>query len=187
MPIEIRRAAANDLCAVSALLAETWHATYDGIYGVERVADVTRRWHSVEALTKGVGKPDQAFLVAVEGDRIIGTISIGQACGGGLKLDRLYVHPDAQGRGLGQELLAAGLGAFPVETTITLEVEPANANAIRFYERNGFVVTGKTGDCGCSGDGIAALVMTRDPAAAAPEPAALAKSAVSSEGMASKR
>ncbi|MFO1170657.1 MAG: GNAT family N-acetyltransferase [Hyphomicrobiaceae bacterium] len=186
MPIEIRRAAANDLCAVSALLGETWHATYDGIYGVDRVSDITARWHSAEVLVKGVGKSDEAFLVAVEGARILGTLSIGIACGGGLKLDRLYVHPQAQGRGLGRRLLDAGLGAFG-PSKVTLEVEPANAQAIRFYERNGFVVTGKTSDCGCSGDGIAALVMTRDAGASAKPAAALAKSAVSSEGMASKR
>lgn len=187
MAIEIRPATDDDLAAVSALLAETWHATYDGIYGRERVADITASWHAPEALAKGVAKPDHRFLVAVEGGRIAGTISIGKACGGGVTLDRLYVHPSAQGQGLGRKLLDAGLGAFPADAEVTLEVEPANASAILFYERNGFAVTGRTGDCSCSGDGIAALIMTRDTSAPANPAAPLAKSAVSSDGMAAKR
>jgi ribosomal protein S18 acetylase RimI-like enzyme len=161
MALVIRPATPGDLAAISALLAETWHATYDGIYGHDRVADITVRWHSVDALGKHVGESGHAFLVAIDDGRIVGTISIGTACGGGLKLDRLYVHPNTQGQGHGRALLAAGLGALPAGVEITLEVEPANAQAIRFYERNGFVVTGRTSDCSGSGDRIPALVMTR--------------------------
>ena len=56
--------------------------------------------------------------------------------------------------------------------TVSLEVEPANTEAIRFYERQGFVVTGRTGDCSGSGDGIPALIMTRRlaPVPATPRP-----------------
>ena len=187
MTLQIRPATHDDLPAVSALLGETWHATYDGIYGRERVADITARWHSPDALAKDLSKPDHQFLVAVDGARIAGTISIGMACGGGVKLDRLYIHPSAQGRGLGPSLLDVGLGAFAPETKITLEVEPANATAIRFYERNGFAVTGRTSDCSRSGDGITALVMTRDTRAATNPAAPLANSAISSDGMATKR
>ena len=35
----VRTASERDLPAISALLAETWHATYDGLYGAAGVTD----------------------------------------------------------------------------------------------------------------------------------------------------
>jgi ribosomal protein S18 acetylase RimI-like enzyme len=157
----IRPAALSDLPAVSALLAETWHATYDDLYGAERVADITRRWHSIDALAQGLGRPDTCFLVALAKGDVTGTISVVRRPDGTLELKRLYVLPQAQGGGIGSRLLAAALAVFPDAPAIGLEVEPANAQAIRFYERKGFTVNGKTSDCTGSGDRIPALVMTR--------------------------
>ena len=37
----VRTASARDLPAIRALLVATWHDTYDGIYGVERVTAIT--------------------------------------------------------------------------------------------------------------------------------------------------
>ncbi len=177
MTIAIRPARREDLLDISALLGVTWHATYDGIYGADRVADITSRWHSIENLAKGLDRTGNPFLVAVENGRIFGTLSLGTACGGGLKLDRLYVLPEVQGRGIGRRLLETGLAASSPSETVTLEVEPANIQAIRFYERQGFVATGKTGDCSGSGDGIPALVMTRCLASRPNDTTTLAKAA----------
>ena len=46
----VRTASERDLETIKALLVETWHATYDAIYGVERVNEITTEWHSVAAL-----------------------------------------------------------------------------------------------------------------------------------------
>jgi len=37
----VRTVGAHDLEAVRALLMETWHATYDGIYGAAKVTEIT--------------------------------------------------------------------------------------------------------------------------------------------------
>ncbi|TIV74013.1 MAG: GNAT family N-acetyltransferase, partial [Mesorhizobium sp.] len=46
----VRTASERDLVAVRALLVETWHATYDAIYGAERVTAITDDWHSIASL-----------------------------------------------------------------------------------------------------------------------------------------
>ena len=46
----VRTASERDLAKVSALLGETWHATYDALYGADKVSEITARWHSVPAL-----------------------------------------------------------------------------------------------------------------------------------------
>ena len=53
------------------------------------------------------------------------------------------------------------IAAFPEATLMRLEVEPGNQGAIAFYEARGFRPAGRAGDCGGSGDGIAALMMER--------------------------
>lgn len=157
---EVRDAEEGDLEAVSKLLGETWHATYDSLYGAERVADLTRRWHSVATLVRELADPHVILLVACREASIIGTAST-QVDPAASKLNRLYVHPSAQGQGTGTALLAAVADRLPRDARITLEVDPQNRRAIGFYERHGFAVTGKTGDCCGCGDRIPALIMTR--------------------------
>ncbi|MEO0910824.1 MAG: GNAT family N-acetyltransferase, partial [Pseudomonadota bacterium] len=47
----IRTASESDLPRVQEILIETWHATYDEIYGVEKVNEITGKWHSLERLS----------------------------------------------------------------------------------------------------------------------------------------
>ena len=53
----VRSAGERDLAAVRALLVETWHATYDAIYGAERVAAITDSWHSMGSLKARLTRP----------------------------------------------------------------------------------------------------------------------------------
>lgn len=51
-------------------------------------------------------------------------------------IDQLYVLPDAQGRGVGSDLLEIAQDAFPLLHLWTFQ---CNTRARRFYELNGFV------------------------------------------------
>lgn len=55
-------------------------------------------------------------------------------------VDNLYVHPDARGEGIGSRLLAAAEEALVADgaEVIGLSVLAANADARRFYARNGY-------------------------------------------------
>ena len=160
----IRPATMADLPAVRALLVETWHATYDNLYGAKRVTEITDDWHSLANLAVQLGREGAVFLVAVTEGGIDGT-SLARATGKGpVMLDRLYVRPAAQGQGIGQKLLAATLARFPSGSTIRLEVEPQNLAAIRFYEFQGFVTVSSTPDCGGAGSAIIASIMERSAA-----------------------
>ena len=67
-----RTASDRDLDAVRALLVETWHATYDAIYGRDRVIAITDDWHSIEALRARLKQPHSEFVVADDGAAIGG-------------------------------------------------------------------------------------------------------------------
>lgn len=134
----IRDAQPADLPAVRGLLVETWHATYDGIYGWQRVAEITNAWHSLENLSAQLGRDSGAFLVALVGEEIIATSSARLERDHAALLTRLYVLPRYQGIGVGRTLLQVTLACFPQAPVARLEVESQNEPAIAFYERMGF-------------------------------------------------
>jgi len=136
--IIIRDAEAADLSAVRALLVDTWHATYDGIYGWRRVAEISNAWHSLENLNAQLGRESGVFLVALTGGKIIATSSARIEQDRAAMLTRLYVLPAWQGIGVGRTLLQVTLACFPQAPVARLEVESQNEPAIAFYERMGF-------------------------------------------------
>ncbi len=157
----IRTANERDLEAIQALLVDTWHDTYDQIYGVEEVDKITSQWHSIDALRQRLSKPQSEFVVADSGETILGIAFASTADGRMVDLHQLYVNPQSQGRGAGKALLTEIEGCFPQADAIRLEVEGANKKAVAFYEANGFAQVGRTANCGEPTSGIPALVFEK--------------------------
>ncbi|OJG00266.1 GNAT family N-acetyltransferase [Pararhizobium antarcticum] len=159
----VRTASERDLAKVSALLVETWHATYDGIYGVEKVAELTAKWHSVPALKARLARKDAEFVVADNGRDIggMGYAAMSETHKKGAVLHQLYVLPKFQKQGIGRDMFAELETCFPDAEFMQLEVEPQNRAALAFYEAHGFVKIGETANCGDGQSGIAALVMEK--------------------------
>lgn len=134
----IRDVVAADLPAVRSLLVETWHATYDGIYGWRRVAEITNAWHSLDNLKAQIERQGEIFLVAEVGGEIVATSSARRERDRAALVTRLYVLPPYQGIGIGRTLLQVTLAHFPHAPVARLEVELQNEPAIAFYERMGF-------------------------------------------------
>jgi ribosomal protein S18 acetylase RimI-like enzyme len=155
----VRTASERDLEAVRALLVETWHATYDAIYGAERVTEITNDWHSLPSLKARLTRPNSEFLVADDGKQI-GGMSYAEVdeTGKTVMLKQLYVLPSLQGRGIGGMLLDEVFESFSEAKLIRLEVEDQNAKAIAFYAANGFRQVGRTANCGADQSGIPALI-----------------------------
>jgi ribosomal protein S18 acetylase RimI-like enzyme len=165
----VRTASDRDLDAIRALLVETWHATYDSIYGLERVTAITDDWHSLPALKRRLDQPSAEFLVADDGKRLGGMAYASvDAMGKTVMLHQLYVRPAFQGHGIGGMLLDEIVESFPDATLFKLEVEEANAGAIGFYISQGFVQSGRTANCGAEQSGIPALIFERRRGAAVP-------------------
>jgi len=155
MTIAVRPAAEADLPAVRQVLMETWHATYDAVFGADMVTEITGRWHSLDALRGQLNKAGTAFLVAERDGALVATLYASPGCDGVLMLERLYVLPAMQGHGVGRALWRAMLDRFAGARSVRLEVHPANGPAIAFYRRLGFVDAGSGTACG--GDQDAAI------------------------------
>jgi ribosomal protein S18 acetylase RimI-like enzyme len=143
----VRTAGERDLDAVRTLLVETWHATYDAIYGTAKVTEITDEWHSIASLRSRLTRPNSEFLVADDGKRIGGmAFAAATADAKVILLNQLYVHPDCQRRGIGQALLDEVEASFPEAQTLRVEVEEANGGAIAFYRSKGFLSVSSAAD-----------------------------------------
>ena len=141
----IRTANERDIEAVRALLARTWHATYDTLYGAEKTAALIADWHSPAAMKERIQKKGGEFLVADDGKRIggMGYAAMSTKMTKTALLHQLYVDPHYQRQGVGRDIFAELETCFPDAEIMRLEVEPANAVALNFYTGVGFVEVDK--------------------------------------------
>jgi ribosomal protein S18 acetylase RimI-like enzyme len=94
----------------------------------------------VDAYQTGYAPPDGLFLVALDGDWLIGTGAIRRLDGETAELRRMWLLEPYQERGIGYRLTRALL-AFASQAgykRIRLTTDVASTRAIRFYHRLGF-------------------------------------------------
>lgn len=80
--------------------------------------------------------PAVDLTVAVTGGRIVGFSGLADG-----RLEMLFVENEYRGTGVGSVLLEDALHRNPA---LTLDVNEQNPSAVVFYERRGFVVTGRS-------------------------------------------
>jgi ribosomal protein S18 acetylase RimI-like enzyme len=137
--IIIEKATLEDISEVKQLLSYTWKDTYGSFLEAQTIEKVTTVWHHPEALKSQAEDPDTYFAVAKDENRkIVGLITVGRIDKKRVHVGRLYVHPEAQRQGIGHQLLAAALKAFPNTEVIRLEVEEENEKGVSFYNKQGF-------------------------------------------------
>lgn len=159
-PLSIRTPTLDELPIISALLRETWHATYDRIIGAGKVELLSSQWHSVARLTQERGDRRCHSLVAILAG-IVAFASTRKNDDGSTQLARFYVRPNWHGQGIGKKLLAAILADLPAGTTVKLDVLEDNIEAVAFYTGEGFLAAGRTADCFHDNTMIAELAMER--------------------------
>ena len=142
----VRTAGERDLAAISALLVKTWHATYDSLYGAEKVAEITGSWHTVEALRPRVGRLNSEFVVADDGETIAGMAFAAAGLDDAklVTLHQIYVLPTHQRSGVGSDLVNEIAQSFPDAVRMRVEVELANTPGVAFFQAHGFEATGES-------------------------------------------
>ncbi|EST28618.1 GNAT family N-acetyltransferase [Streptomyces roseochromogenus] len=139
--LEIRRATADDLPAIVAMLA-------DDSLGAQREStdDMTPYRAALERLD---ADPNQHLVVAVREGRVIGTLQLTIIAGLSHKgttralIEAVRIHADERGSGLGSRLIE-----WAIDTSrqigcrmVQLTSDKTRTDAHRFYERLGFSAT----------------------------------------------
>lgn len=123
----IRRFEREDLTAIMRLVRKTLGENYDpSIY-----LSLYEQW-------------PKGFIVAERGKRVIGFALGALTTRRRARLLMLAVHPSFRRRGVGSALIDAFFREAAVRgaETVVLEVRISNKDAIRFYQRHGFRITG---------------------------------------------
>ena len=151
LKIEIRPVTPPDVPAISALAREIWQASYPGIITQEQIDFMLEQRYGVERLYDDLEQADKWLDQAFYEGRRIG-FAFCEIYKGEFKLDKLYIHPDVQRRGVGGQLIehvaqrAKKLG-YPA---VILAVNKRNGKAIGSYKKYGFAVRAAiVDDIGC--------------------------------------
>lgn len=149
-----------DIDRVAALVHASWMRTYGPLMGDEHAQQESSRKHAPETVAVDLTRAHSESFVAEDADGAIVGHAYAVVVRGALWLDRLHVAPMAQGSGLAAGLLHAVIVNYVGEPSISVEVIKGNDRAIRFYEREGFTVTGERDGCGDIA-GVPSLIMRR--------------------------
>ncbi|MDR1994212.1 N-acetyltransferase [Azonexus sp.] len=139
--IQIRPVTPPDVPAISALAREIWQATYPGIITQAQIDFMLEQRYGHERLYDDLEDADKWLDQGFYGERRIG-FAFSEIYQDEFKLDKLYIHPDVQRRGVGGQLIthvtarAEKLG-YPC---VILAVNKRNEKAISSYRKYGFAV-----------------------------------------------
>jgi ribosomal protein S18 acetylase RimI-like enzyme len=142
-PIRIVGATDAELPAVAELARVIWRQHYPGIIMPEQIEYMLSLGYSLDALRRFIVEAGAGLALAYVSDCLAGFAAYYRPDHPGeLKLDKLYVHQDYHGRGVGRRLIAHAEAAATGQgrPTLILNVNKHNAQAIRAYEKCGFSI-----------------------------------------------
>jgi ribosomal protein S18 acetylase RimI-like enzyme len=142
--VSIRPLVAADIEALTALAHEIWHASYPGIISRGQIDFMLDQRYSPAAI--GASLATQHWDAAWLGDEMVGFAhSFADTAPSTWKLDKLYVHPDQQRKGIGLALLLK-VKQHAIDASanlLVLRVNKRNTAALSAYAKYGFSVYGE--------------------------------------------
>jgi ribosomal protein S18 acetylase RimI-like enzyme len=150
--IVLKKAALSDLDALQQIGRQTFSETFSEHNSEENMAHYLQVGFSKEKLSAELSNPETEFYFATHEDQIIGYLKIntGEAQtelkgNNTLEIERIYVLAAFQGKKVGQLLYEKAMEIARQKKVdyVWLGVWEKNLKAIRFYQKNGFVVFDK--------------------------------------------
>lgn len=139
--ISIRKLPADELSKVQSIAQRTWPTTFANILSSEQIEYMLNWMYSLEMLESQFEK-GHIFLLAEENGEELGFagFELNVAEGPKAKLHKIYLLPEAQGKGAGKALTLelADRARKSNQKSLLLNVNKYNQKAINFYHRIGF-------------------------------------------------
>ncbi len=144
--IEIREATNNDIPLIQQLAHQVWYITYGPLQPKEKVDYLYQLMYSTSALTEQMTIKGHHFLLAQDETGYLGYASFEINCKnqGKTKIHKIYVMPNAQGKGVGKELMNSISASATKNQNQILSLNVYRNNpAIQFYQKIGFTKAGE--------------------------------------------
>jgi ribosomal protein S18 acetylase RimI-like enzyme len=144
--IEIREASSSDIPLIQQLAQQVWYITYGPLQPKEKVDYLYNLMYSTSSLTQQMEEKHHRFLLAKDETGYLGYASyeLNSNNQGKTKIHKIYVMPDAQGKGVGKELITMIEGIASGKDNVILSLNVFRHNpAINFYQKIGFSKAGE--------------------------------------------
>lgn len=139
--MQIRSITKAELSKVQSIAYRTWPSTFANILSPEQIAYMLDWMYSLEMLESQMDK-GHTFLLSEENGKELGFagFELNYAEGPNAKLHKIYLLPEAQGKGAGKALIleVADRAKKAGQKSLLLNVNKYNEKAIEFYGRIGF-------------------------------------------------
>ena len=144
MSISIRKAEAADIPSIISIAEKTWWRTYPGIISETQIRFMLAKMNNAEIFAKQLTQKERIIFLADLSAESIGFANMDASVKNAMtvKIQQLYILPDAQRKGVGQRLLVAceeqarRMGAIQLELNVN-----RNNPAYNFYLTQGFTVS----------------------------------------------
>jgi len=140
--LTFKRASHTDIELLRTLAREIWTTCYPGIISMDQIEYMLDLMYSNETIYNEISE-GVIWEVLEYKSKPIGFIAVTISDDGTAKLNKLYMKNVHHGKGLGQQALehVVGLAKKQDLKEVHLTVNKGNINAIKAYERFGFVRT----------------------------------------------
>ena len=140
-PIDIRPILPEDVPAIAALARVIWQDAYPGIVPQAQIDYMLAERYNPARLLADLADP-QKWLFQAFVDETRAGFACGEIYQGEFKIDKLYVHPAFQRRGVGGALIRwmCDIARKRGDSVVILAVNKQNEKAIRAYQKYGFSV-----------------------------------------------
>jgi diamine N-acetyltransferase len=141
--IEIVKADKSTLSIIQDIAYRTWPSTFGEIISMDQINYMLEWMYSIPSLKEQIEQKGHVFLLAKLNDEFLGYASyeINYRDSSKTKLHKIYILPDAQGKGIGKRLLEEVelIAKENQNMSVLLNVNRLN-KAVAFYEKIGFKV-----------------------------------------------
>lgn len=134
--LSIRTANLDDVDDIRSIGLMTWPATYLSFTSPDFVMDNLNTWWSRGSVSASI--TDDTTFIASQDGKAVGTLTLGLFEGEPV-IWKIYVLPEAHGRGIGSALMDAALAAIGPAQDVRIEFVKGNSAARQFYGRRGFM------------------------------------------------
>lgn len=150
--ITIRKATPGDAASIATIHVKTWQYAYNGQIPSKYLDNLSVEQRTI-SWKKHLEEPkEKAYTLVIERNKyVVGWCSLGVNRDDDLspevgELYAIYMHPDSIGKGLGTQLIEYALNILKQDgyKKATLWVLTTNDKTRKFYEKNGWVIEGKT-------------------------------------------
>ena len=142
--IEIVPASENNIPDIQQISNIAWPDAFQGILSPEQIKYMMNWMYSDASLREQISEMNHHYVLAKEDEDFLGYMSYETNCNnkGKTKIHKIYLLPDQKKKGIGRLLFdfAVGKAKSNKDTSVFLNVNKHNLNAIDFYRKMGFKI-----------------------------------------------